>query len=66
LLRHQAQGQALTIWAHTWARAVDSRLQRDTVVEKEKFFPSGSSAGEPAASLDTQGISLHEPSWNNP
>ena len=74
LLRHHAQGQqylarwekkhgqgkALTILAHKVARAVYYMLTRDTVLEMDTFLNGyGSRAGEPAASLDTHGISLN-------
>jgi hypothetical protein len=54
------QGKALTILAHTLARAVYDMLKRQTALAREKFLHgSGSSAGEPGAALDKQGMSLH-------
>jgi transposase len=53
------QGNALTVFAHTWARAVDDRLTRDTVFDRQKFLNGSSSgAGEPTASRDDHGLSL--------
>jgi hypothetical protein len=54
-------GKAVTIVAHTWARAVYDLLTRDTVCEMDPFLKgSGSRAGAPAASRDTPGSSLSE------
>jgi transposase len=54
------KGKALTILAHKLARAVYDRLNRQTAFARDKFLPgSGRRAGEPAASLDTRGISLN-------
>jgi hypothetical protein len=54
------QGQALSLLAHTRARAVSLMLKRKTAVELGQFLrSSGSRAGEPGASLDTAGMSLH-------
>jgi transposase len=54
------QGQAWTILAHTWARAVYDMLTRDPVFEMARCLNgSGSRAGAPAVSLDTHGLSLH-------
>jgi hypothetical protein len=53
------QGQALTVLAHTLARAVYDRLTRDTVFALQQFLNgSGSGAGAPTASLDHHGRSL--------
>jgi transposase len=55
------KGQALTRLAHRLARAVYDMLKRKTAFAREQFLPgSGSRAGEPAASLDTYGISLYQ------
>jgi len=49
----------LTILAHKLARAVYYMLRRGTVFEIDTFLKGyGSRAGEPAASLDTYGITL--------
>jgi transposase len=54
------KGKALTILAHKLARAVYDMVTRDTVFEMDTFLTGyGSRAGEPAASLDTHGISLN-------
>ena len=54
------KGKALTILAHKLARAVYYMLKRKTVFDMDIFLhTSGSRAGEPGASLDTQGMSLH-------
>jgi hypothetical protein len=59
LEKKHGQGKALTILAHKLARAVYDMLTRDTVFEMDRFLNGyGSRAGEPAASLDTHGISL--------
>jgi Transposase IS116/IS110/IS902 family len=65
-LEHKhGKGKALTVLAHKLARAVYDRLQRDTVFDMDKFLHSSrSSAGEPDASLDHHGISLHTCPWN--
>ena len=55
------QGNALTILAHQLARAVSDRLTRQAACDLDTFLQgSGSSAGEPDASLATQGISLSQ------
>ena len=60
------QGKALTILAHTGARAVYSMLTRDPVFEMDRFLNGyGSRGGEPAASLDTPGISRHDRPWKS-
>jgi len=67
------KGKALSILAHKLARAVYGMLKRKTAFDLEQFLrTSGSRAGEPGASLDTDGMSLDrtdvEPlmaaSWN--
>ena len=65
-LEHQhGKGKALTVLAHQLARAVSDMLQRDTVCDMDKFLNSERSrAGEPDASLDHPGISLHTCPWN--
>jgi hypothetical protein len=80
LLRHKAQGQqllarvehkhgqgtALTILAHQLARAVSDMVTRETVLEMDLFLNgSGSSAGKPAASLDTQGSRRNDCPWQS-
>jgi transposase len=58
LEKKHGQGKALTILAHKLARAVYDMFLRDTVFKMDTFLNgSGSRAGEPAASLDTHGIS---------
>ena len=53
--------ELMIVLAHTLARAVYSMLTRDPVFEMDTCLNgSGSRAGQPAASLDTHGISLHE------
>ena len=53
------QGKALTILAHKVARAVYSMWTRDTVFAMDRFLNGYESrVGEPAASLDTHGLSL--------
>jgi transposase len=59
LEKKHGKGKALTILAHKLARAVYYMLMRGTVFEMDTFLKGyGSRAGEPAASLDTYGISL--------
>jgi transposase len=54
------KGKALSIFAHKLARAVYVMLKRHTAFDLEQFLcPSGSSAGEPGAELDTEGRSLN-------
>jgi hypothetical protein len=54
------KGQALPILAHKLARAVYDLLKRHTAFALDQFLQSeGSRVGEPDASLDTQGMSLH-------
>jgi hypothetical protein len=53
------QGTAWTILAHQVARAGYSRLLRGTVFEMDTLLQGyGSRAGEPAAYLDTYGLTL--------
>jgi transposase len=60
LEKKHGKGKALTILAHKWARAVYFMLKRHTAFEMDKFLNgSGSRAGEPDASLDREGMSLH-------
>ena len=67
LEKKHGQGKALTIVAHKLARAVYSMLIRDTVFEMDRFLNGyGSRVGEPAASLDTHGISLKIRPWKIP
>jgi Transposase IS116/IS110/IS902 family len=57
-------GQALTILAPTGARAVSDLLKRQTAFAMALFLhASRSSAGAPAVSLDTHGMSLHPARW---
>jgi hypothetical protein len=50
----------LTVLAHQVARAVYGMLKRQTACAMDKFLHgSGSRAGEPDASLDRDGMSLH-------
>ena len=66
LEKKHGQGKALTILAHKLARAVYYMLTRDTVCEMDRFLHGyGSRVGEPAASLDTHGISLHYRPWQS-
>jgi hypothetical protein len=54
------KGKALSILAHKLARAVYGMLKRKTAFDLEQFLrTSGSRAGEPGASLDTEGMRLH-------
>lgn len=54
------KGKALSILAHTLARAVSYMLKRQTAFDLEHFLQSsGSRAGAPGAALDTEGMSLH-------
>jgi hypothetical protein len=56
---HQGKGKALTVFAHTLARAVYDRLKRDTAFDMQKFLTgSWSGAGEPTAERDDHGLSL--------
>jgi Transposase IS116/IS110/IS902 family len=64
--KKHGKGKALTLLAHKLARVVYSMLTRDTVFDLDNFLNgSGSRAGEPAASLDTHGISLNDRPWNS-
>ena len=66
LEKKHGKGKALTILAHKLARAVYYMLTRDTVFEMDIFLNGyGSRAGEPAASLETHGISLHYRPWQS-
>jgi transposase len=59
LEKNHGTGQALTILAHHWARAVYVMLKRHPAFEMHKFLNGwGSGAGEPDASLDSDGMSL--------
>ncbi len=59
LEKQHGQGQALTVLAHTLARAVYDMLKRAVAFDTQKFFHgSGRGAGEPRASLDYYGMSL--------
>jgi transposase len=64
LEKKHGKGKALTILAHKLARAVYYMLTRATVFEMDTFLNGyGSRAGEPAASLDTYGLSLNSRPW---
>jgi hypothetical protein len=55
LTKKPDKGKALTILAHQLARAVYYRLTRKTAFDMDRFLrTSGSRAGEPGVSLDTQ------------
>jgi hypothetical protein len=59
LAPNQGQGNALTIFAHQWARAVYDLRTRDTVCDRQKCRTgSWGGAGEPTASRDDQGLRL--------
>jgi transposase len=54
--KKQDKGNALTILAHTLARAVYDRLKRQTAFAIDRFLrPSGSRAREPGVELATEG-----------
>lgn len=56
-----AQGNALSLRAHTLGRAVYFRLPRQGAFDRERCLQtSGSRAGEPGASLDIKGRSLSQ------
>jgi hypothetical protein len=60
LEKKPATGKALPILAHKVARAVYDLLKRKTAVAMNICLHTyGRRAGEPGASLDTQGMSLH-------
>jgi hypothetical protein len=64
LARKHGKGKALTILAHTLARAVYDMLKRDTAFALDTCLrESWSRAGEPAASLAADGISLAVECW---
>jgi len=57
--KKHGKGQALRILAHKLARAVYVMLKRHTAFDLEPCLrPSGSSASEPDAALDTTGMRL--------
>ena len=59
LENQQGQGKALTILAHTLARAVSDMLKRATALKMDQFIHgSRRRAGAPDASRDTKGMSL--------
>jgi hypothetical protein len=59
--KKHGKGNALTILAHKLARAVYDMLKRQTAFDMDTCLHGyGSSAGEPDASLATQGISLSQ------
>jgi transposase len=60
LEKTHGQGKALTVLAHQLARAADDMLRRDPVFAMRTFLHgSWSGVGEPVASLDHHGPSLH-------
>jgi transposase len=64
LARKHGKGTAVTILAHPLARAVYDRRKRDTAFDVDKFLrESWRGAGEPAASLAAEGISLAIECW---
>ncbi len=64
VVKTQGQGKALTVLAHQLARAVYDRCTRDPAFDLDKFLhASWSGAGEPAASLAAEGISLTIEGW---
>jgi transposase len=64
LVKNHGKGKALTVLAHTWARAVYDMGQRDPAFDLDKFLhESWRGAGEPAASLAAEGISLAITCW---
>jgi hypothetical protein len=59
LTKKHGQGKALTVFAHTLARAVYDLLKRDTAVALDKFLhEERSGADEPEVSRAPEGISL--------
>ena len=57
--KKHGKGTAFTVLAHTLARAVYSMLKRGVVYDRDPFLQSeGRGAGEPAASLGHDGLSL--------
>ena len=64
LEKKHGQGKALTVLAHTLARAVYDMLRRDTACDMHKFL-NGERSGvsEPTASLDLSGICLRMMLW---
>lgn len=61
----QGKGQAWAGRTHQLARAVSDLLQRDTGFARDQCLTRARSrAGEPDASLDPQGISLHPCPWH--
>jgi hypothetical protein len=57
--KQHGKGKALTMLAHTLARAVYDMLKRESAFDRHKFLNgSWRGAGEPSASLDDSGISL--------
>ena len=64
LARKHGTGKAVTIPAHPLARAVYDRLKRDPAFDLDKFLRAEwSGAGEPAASLAAEGLSLTSECW---
>jgi transposase len=61
LEKKHGKGNALTVLAHTLARAVSHMLQRQGAFEREQCFQrAGRDADEPGASLDNHGTNLQE------
>jgi transposase len=64
LVKKHRKGKALTVLAHTLARAVYYMCKRDTAFDLDKVLhESWSGAGEPAAELAAEGISLAITCW---
>jgi transposase len=64
VVQKHGQGNALTVLAHQWARAVYDLCTRDTAFDLDKCLPaSGSGAGTPAASRAAEGLSLTSECW---
>jgi transposase len=64
LEKNHGKGKALTVLAHKLARAVYDMLKRETAFDLDQFFHEcWSGAGEPAASLAAEGISLASACW---
>jgi Transposase IS116/IS110/IS902 family len=58
LEKKPSQGKALTIVAHTWARAVYAMLKRTTAFDMHTFLQAyGRGVGELHAELDSRGMS---------
>ena len=59
--KKHSKGKALTILAHTLARAVYDRFKRQTAFDLPTFLQGGGrGAGARKASLDNHGMHLHQ------